>query len=217
MSSHPMDQMRALPLLARPNSTLISTSEGQVPVGPKKKTSAIALYPGNITSSTAVAEGRLGPTTPKKRCAKRDCKTKHCSCSCHSIVAIGQRFWAFKYSPLASYRQTCNNESCNARTSQYEFKLALSQLGIRWSVAIQLYITAESGSFSLRPGLTMERIVPYTSPGFEILWKTQHHLITLEEARNDLILLFRSDPSFKTHVDPSGTSYIEVRLSKNIW
>ncbi|KAL0941661.1 uncharacterized protein CTRU02_204424 [Colletotrichum truncatum] len=59
----------------------------------------------------------------------------------------------------------------------------------------------------------MERIVPYTSPGFEILLRCQNYLMTVNEARERLTELYRTDHSFVNHVDPSGKSYIEVLLT----
>jgi hypothetical protein len=65
-----------------------------------------------------------------------------------------------------------------------------------------------------RPAFEVERIVPYTSPGFEILWRCQIDLITVEEAQKSLVDLYHSDPTFKDHVDPAGKSYIEVSILK---
>ena len=67
-----------------------------------------------------------------------------------------------------------------------------------------------------RPAFEVERIVPYTSPGFETLWRCKEQLITIEEARDKLVDLYRSDPTFKNHVNPGGESYIEVGLLTRI-
>jgi hypothetical protein len=94
-----------------------------------------------------------------------------------------------------------------------KFSFALSPFGIRWSAIIQFHVLAAQGKFSLRPAFEVERIVPYTSPGFETLLKCENNLITFEEARDRLVDLYRSDPTFKNHVNPAGESYIEVGLS----
>jgi len=114
------------------------------------------------------------------------------------------------------FRQACDNKSCNATEYGGAFSFALSQLGIPWSAIIQFYVLAEPGKFLFRPAFEIERIVRYTSPGFEVLWRCKKNLITVEEARDRLIDLYRSDPTFKNHVNPIGMSYIEVRLSSEV-
>jgi hypothetical protein len=141
-----------------------------------------------------------------------NCAERYCSCSCHHTVRTTRRFWSLEYTPLDVFRQTCDNKSCNATKYGGTFSVALSQLGIRWSAIIQFHILAAPGKFLFRPAFEMERIVPYTSPGFETLWRCEQDLITVEEARDSLIDLYRSDPTFKNHVNPAGKSYIEVRL-----
>ncbi|EGU72957.1 hypothetical protein FOXB_16545 [Fusarium oxysporum f. sp. conglutinans Fo5176] len=89
---------------------------------------------------------------------------------------------------------------------------ALSQLGIRWATVVQFYIVTTSGRYSLRPSIEVERVMPYTSPGFEILWKLRNRMISFEDGREELIHLRRTDPTFPDHVDPSGKSYIENLL-----
>jgi hypothetical protein len=79
-------------------------------------------------------------------------------------------------------------------------------------MVIQLYYVTTSGKYSLRPSFDVERVMPYTSAGFEILWKIQEHIITFEEGREALVHLHRTDPTFPDHVDPNGKSYIEVWL-----
>lgn len=108
------------------------------------------------------------------------------------------------------FYQSCDTKSCNATKYGLAFRFALSQLGIRWSVDVKLQILTASGKLSLRPGLEVERIVPYTSPGFEILWNCKNGIITFEKARDGLVDLYRTDPTFKTHINPGGKSYIEV-------
>jgi hypothetical protein len=151
-------------------------------------------------------------TLPSKFRHQWNCAERHCSCSCHRTARTSRRFWALEYTPLDVFRQTCDSKSCNVTKYGGTFSLALSQLGIRWSAIIQFHILTAPGKFLFRPVFEVERIVPYTSPGFEILWRCQNDLITVEEARDRLVDLYRSDPTFKSHVGPDGKSYIEVRL-----
>jgi hypothetical protein len=150
---------------------------------------------------------------PPLRTRRRwNCAERHCSCCCHRTAKTAGRFWAFNYTPLDVFRQTCNNKSCNAINYGGAFSFALSPFGIWWSATIQFHVLAAQGKFSLRPPLELERIVPYTSPGFETLWRWENNLITFEEARDRLVNLKRSDRTFKNHVNPGGKSYIEVRI-----
>ncbi|WJG35726.1 uncharacterized protein FOBCDRAFT_186319, partial [Fusarium oxysporum Fo47] len=141
-----------------------------------------------------------------------DCLSRYCSCICHRTERTSRRFWALEHTPLAVFKQICDKESCNAVKYGGTFRFALSQFGVRWATVIQLYIVTTSGKYSLRSSFEVERVVPYTSPGFETLWKIREGIITFEEGRETLVHLHLTDPTFPNHVDPSGKSYIEVWL-----
>ncbi|KAK1976778.1 hypothetical protein LZ30DRAFT_602800 [Colletotrichum cereale] len=163
--------------------------------------------PGSFISMT----NSLGMVAPRARArARRSCLSRSCSCSCHRTERTSRRFWALEYTPPAVFRQTCDVPSCNAAKYGGTFRIALSQLGVRWAAAIQFYILAESGKFSMRPCFEMERIVSYTFPGFELIWRCKDGFIGFEEARNGLLELKRTDPTFPAHVNPDGKSHIEV-------
>ncbi|KAF5652102.1 nacht and ankyrin domain protein [Fusarium sp. NRRL 25303] len=121
-------------------------------------------------------------------------------------------FWALEYTLPPIFRQTCDRKSCNVVKYGGTFRFALSQLGIQRAAIIQLYIVTTSGRYSLRPIIDFERIVPYTSPGFVILWKLRNLMISFEKGREQLVHLHRTDSTFPNHVDPSGKSYIENLL-----
>jgi hypothetical protein len=166
----------------------------------------------NSSSQSKVDSHAVSCNLPPRVRRRWNCAERHCSCCCHRTAKTAGRFWAVKYTPLDVFRQTCNSKSCNATKYGGIFRFALSPLGIWWSANIQFHVLAAQGKFSLRPAFEVERIIPYTSPGFETLWKCKNHLITFEEARDRLVDLYRSDPTFKNHVNPGGKSYIEVRL-----
>jgi len=153
-----------------------------------------------------------GIIAPKPR-RRWNCAERQCSCSCHRTIRTTGRFVQFEYTPLDVFRQTCDQKSCNVTKYGGKFSFALSQFGIRWCAIIQFHVLAAPGKVLFRPAFEVERIVPYTSPGFEILWRCKHDLISVDEAQDRLVILYRSDPTFKNHVDPSGMSYIEVKLS----
>lgn len=164
-------------------------------------------YPSDKSKVESNATACIQPIKLRR---KWNCAERACSCSCHHTVRIGQRFWSLEYTPLYAFRQTCDNKFCSATKYGGTFRIALSQLGIRWSAVIQFHVLAAPGKFLFRPAFDVERIVPYTSPGFQIIWRCQRRLITHEEAHDSLINLYQSDPTFKDHVDPDGISYIEV-------
>lgn len=188
---------------------------------PKAQTSSLEdQQPGGLhqelESDPAVPITQAGTehrdiTNSLKPCLRWNCETRHCSCSCHNTCKVSSRFWALEYTPFTTRGRVCDNEMCGGTKYQVALRFALSQLGIRWLAALQLHVAVGAGSLSLRPSLVMQRIVPYTSPGFEILHRVQYDGMSFEEARNKLVDLCRSDPTFKDHVNPSGYSYIEVR------
>jgi hypothetical protein len=140
-----------------------------------------------------------------------NCAERACSCSCHHTIRTTKSFWLLEYTPPYIFRQNCDNKSCCATKYGGTLRLALSQLGIRWSAVVQFHILAAPGKFLFRPAFEVERIVQNTSPGFKTLWECQRHLITVEEARDRLVNLYHSDPTFKNHVNRNGKSYVEVR------
>ena len=164
-----------------------------------------------VAKSEELSSSSLVPYTPPRRVVRQDCATKACSCSCHRSSRISRRFWALDYTSLSPPSNKCDNPSCTASAYGFRLRVALSQLGIPWSVTIGLRFLAGIGSFSIQPALQVERVVKYTSPGFEIIWRLQHQLITADDACISFRLLAREDPTLKLHVDPSGSSYVEVR------
>lgn len=59
-------------------------------------------------------------------------------------------------------------------------------------------------------GPPTERIVKYTSPGFESLRRLERLDISFAAAQTRLVELYQSDSSFRHHRDPSGRSYLQV-------
>ncbi|KAL3294526.1 Ankyrin repeat-containing protein [Colletotrichum asianum] len=139
---------------------------------------------------------------------RQDCLSRSCCCQCHHSERASGRFWALDYSLMGIF-QTCNVEECNAAKYGVNVRLALTQLGIHRSVVIKVHFLSGLGSFSPSFSLQTDCTVPYTSPGFEVIWRCQNGMIKYEDARSRLIHLYQSDPSFRYHVNPAGKSYIE--------
>jgi hypothetical protein len=79
-----------------------------------------------------------------------------------------------------------------------------------WAVILGVDLTLEVGKFTLWPALQLQRVVKYTSPGFEILWKFSWELLGWDDAAAQFRELYRMDPTFCSQVDPSGRGYLEV-------
>ncbi|KAH9231744.1 hypothetical protein K456DRAFT_1773259 [Colletotrichum gloeosporioides 23] len=142
---------------------------------------------------------------------RQDCLSRSCCCQCHHSERASGRFWALDYSLMGIF-QTCNVEECNAAKYGANLRLALTRLGIHRSVVIKVHFLSRMGSFSPSFSLQTDCTVPYTSPGFEVIWRCQNGMIEYEDARKRLTDLYQSDPSFRYHVNPAGKSYIEVCL-----
>lgn len=140
------------------------------------------------------------------------CSVRHCCCSCHLTGNIFGRFWGLEYTPLSVLLRKCNNEWCTSRRVRCNIRLAFSKYGIPWAVTAGLDFISEAGGCAIRPALQMQKIVNYTSPGFEILWLCKNFQISLSEARMKFTELYRSDPSLKHHVNPAGKSYTQVEF-----
>jgi hypothetical protein len=197
------------------NQNHISSQLASSPERNSHATPPLLLASAPSSSNESKVESDAITSIPSSKLKRHwNCAERQCSCSCHYAARTKQRFWALEYTPLHVFQQACDNKSCNTTKYGGSFRIALSQLGIRWSAVIQFHILAAPGKFLFRPSFDVERIVPYTSSGFETLWRCKNNLITLEEARDKFVDLHRSDPTFKDHVDPGGESYIEVRLSR---
>ncbi|KAF6820638.1 hypothetical protein CMUS01_11527 [Colletotrichum musicola] len=139
-----------------------------------------------------------------------NCLSRACSCRCHRMVGAAGRFWSFEYTPWRS--QTCDKSTCDTIRSGGGFQISLSRLGFQVLLNLQLHILTTSGTRSLRPCLRIESTVPYTSTGFEIIWKCQNGLLSFPEAERMFLDLHRTDGNLKNHVNPGGESYIEELL-----
>ncbi|KAK1508815.1 hypothetical protein CABS01_08045 [Colletotrichum abscissum] len=196
--------------------TLVSQLHTLPPTGNPPEESASELAPASASdlSQSPTASVGIVPRREKLRAKHRgNCLLRPCSCVCHRTNRTTHRFWALEYTPWGALQQSCDLETCNTTRYGASVRLAFSQFGIRWAAVLEVYTITSAGRFSLRPNLEMEQIVPYTSPGFEIIWRCQTYSIGFEEASESLRQLYRADPQgFSRHVNPGGKSYIEEIL-----
>lgn len=148
---------------------------------------------------------------PRQRSA--DCALKHCHCSCHLIRRTSGRLWTIEYTPISMSSIACNNLHCTATRYRWSVQFSLTKYGIPFRMHSALEFVLGSGRYALRPALAIERVVKYTSPGFEALWCFRKGLISLSETMERFRELKRSDPSLRQHVHPGGRNYVEVGIA----
>ncbi|KAL4965008.1 ankyrin repeat domain-containing protein [Aspergillus stella-maris] len=138
-----------------------------------------------------------------------DCKPMHCYCSCHSQHRSSARFWTVEYTPLSAILSTCSNPKCTGTCYRWNLQLALSNYGIPLKIGTAITFFAGGRGLSLQPSLSIDRVVKYTSPGFETLWRFQRGLLSIGEFQDSFRKLKRSDPSINRHINPGGRTYVQ--------
>jgi len=184
---------------------------------------------------TQPGQATVESRTQYKRAALRDhimwrCNIKHCHCSCHSskaVVSLG--FWTVKHTPLSAILWDCDQSRCGARRYQLSVCVQLLWLGIPFALSVGgEFITGTSG-YSLRPSLQIQRVVENTSLGLEALERLRHWCFLIpifeEGTRNYAVKdakitfreLHRSDPTFRTHVNSQGHTYLQELIHWGAW
>ncbi|KAK4121634.1 hypothetical protein N657DRAFT_647819 [Parathielavia appendiculata] len=175
--------------------------------------SAISLERA-ITETTSVPERQTRRISRAKK--HQHCGPRHCDCLCHLTAKTSGRVWGLEYTPLSIFLKKPVTRKCCSSQFCLNLRLALSSYGIPLAIIAGLNITADAMGHTIRPVLKTERIVKYTSPGFETLVRSARGDISLAQAQAKFFELYRSDPTFKYHRDPSGQSYVQ-HLLKYPW
>lgn len=137
------------------------------------------------------------------------CGARRYDCSCH-LTGVSGRFWFLQYTSLSMFMGRPGGRASGCGCTGLRLRLALSKYGVPVAIVAGIGLMVDGSGFSLQPSLRVERIVKYTSPGFETIWRLKRGLVSLPEARTRFIELYRSDSSLRHHKDPSGNSYIKV-------
>ncbi|KAL4976301.1 hypothetical protein BDW66DRAFT_159847 [Aspergillus desertorum] len=127
-------------------------------------------------------------------------------------LTCSARFWAFEYTSPTTFFEKCSNTKCTASRYRWSLQFALSRYGIPFMVNAAVEFITGAGKYSLRPGLSIERVVKYTSPGFETLRRFQRGLLKLSEVQETFRELRRCDPSLNRHIHPGGRNYVQELL-----
>jgi hypothetical protein len=144
---------------------------------------------------------------------KTSCAVRLCHCSCHITENSRGRYWGLEYTPLSIILANCDNDKCDMKRVRCKFRLAFNRISLPWTLLIDFEFILGSGRYSLRPALSLKRVVNYTSPGFETLWRCRNHFTSLADAQNQLRNLDRLSSPLQQHVNPDGESYIQVSIS----
>jgi hypothetical protein len=145
-----------------------------------------ALTPPAIADSNTAHIIRSSPTSsalPRQKAF--DCTRAHCHCSCHMTRRSSDRFWFFEYSPMFLWSSSCSTSQCTATRYRWSLQFALSNYKIPFKVHTTLEFIAQAGMYSLRPALSVQRVVRYTSPGFETLWLSNKATYLFQKHRGD--------------------------------
>ncbi|KAK8087371.1 hypothetical protein PG994_002345 [Apiospora phragmitis] len=121
------------------------------------------------------------------------------------------RFWSFEYTPLSMVLEDCDFPNCNGRHYSVSLRVALSQLGLPWALALGFNFAKWATSYSMYPVLTPQATVRFTSPGFRLLFEISHGEVELAEGIRKFTEMYDQDRSMKHHVNPAGRGYIEAR------
>lgn len=184
--------------------------------------SSVMIANEQTQSSTSETQLSIAePPSPRTACAylepsprrprKTDCTVRHCHCSCHSVRRSSARFWAFEYTAPTTFSSKCSNPKCTAASYRWDLQFALSRYGIPLMVKAGVEFIAGSGMYLLRPALSTERVVKYTSDGFKALAQFERGLLTLPEVQQRFRDLSRHDASLNRHIHPGGRNYVQVR------
>lgn len=98
----------------------------------------------------------------------------------------------------------------NYRKRRFSTSLSFAQLGLLWRLQTSIIISWGSSGYSIAPELQLERLVKFTSPGFEILWSCEEGYIRWSTAEKELEKLFRLGEASPLDTDTMGVTWIEV-------
>ncbi|KAJ5219968.1 hypothetical protein N7468_009172 [Penicillium chermesinum] len=95
--------------------------------------------------------------------------------------------------------------------------VAFNKFSIPWALLLDFQFILGARKYSLRPALSLQRVVNYTSPGFETIWRCRKGLLPLSEAQDQLRRLNRSPSPLSQHINPAGDNYIRDLLCYGPW
>lgn len=98
----------------------------------------------------------------------------------------------------------------NYRKRRFSTSFSFAQLGLLWRLQTSITMWWGNGAYSIAPVLQLERLVKFTSPGFQILWSCEQGYICWSTAEKELERLFRMGQASPLDTDTRGRTWIEV-------
>ncbi|CEL00650.1 hypothetical protein ASPCAL00248 [Aspergillus calidoustus] len=165
---------------------------------------ASSISSPNAASNLSPATNPVS-TTQLSHLASASSRRKLVNCALHHL-------WGWEYSPLSTLSRPCDAPECTAKRYRWGLKFALTRYGVPFMVSTSLEFLWGAGKYSLRPALSLERVVNYTSPGFEALWHFANGNLSVLDTQQQFRELARCDPSLKDHIHPGGRNYVQELL-----
>ncbi|OBT62843.1 hypothetical protein VE03_07596 [Pseudogymnoascus sp. 23342-1-I1] len=100
----------------------------------------------------------------------------------------------------------------NYRKRRFSTSFSFAQLGLLWRLQTSITMSWGNGAYSIAPELQLERLVKFTSPGFQILWSCEQGYIRWSTAEKELEKLFRIGQASPLDTDTRGGTWIEKVL-----
>ncbi|CEO58358.1 hypothetical protein PMG11_03088 [Penicillium brasilianum] len=169
----------------------------------------------NVTSQEISAA--LSRPRDRRVMQKTSCAVRLCHCSCHMTENSRGRYWGLEYTPLSLILGHCDYDKCDMKRVQCRFRLAFNRIRVPWALLMDFESMLGSGKCSIRPALSLKRVVNYTSPGFEIMWRCENHLMPLADTLSQLRDLDKLPSPLQQHVNPDGENYVQALLCHGPW
>lgn len=217
MQNRPTHRSPDQNFLSLGNSSLESTSHDLSTVKEgKEQTTQVNVGTISELEPPAAIPGKTSVKSSRVAKASR-CGVRNCFCSCHLVQRTSGRFWGLQYTPVSVLFGNCNDKRCTTKRSQWNFRVALSKYGFPWAVIVGLEVISGTGRYAIQPTLRVSRVVPYTSPGFQIIWRWKTQQTTIAQAKAELSELHVKEPGFHLQVNPNGNDFIDVRSLTQTW
>jgi hypothetical protein len=168
-----------------------------------------ALATGTTSLSEPITT-RAWASTAAMFDSRTHCLKDRCICACHETTSSSGKFWSWNVSSPWALVRPCDRPSCQDRTFKARYHVSLSRLKIPWSVEFGFRVAYGLNGYSISSTLQPVRVVPFTSPGFVVLWKCRTHQIAWPEAKQSLQKLFDEGKASPLDVDPAGKTWLEV-------
>ncbi|KAK7893841.1 hypothetical protein LTR67_006542 [Exophiala xenobiotica] len=171
-----------------------------------------ALATGTTSLSEPITT-RAWASTAAMFDSRTHCLKDRCICACHETTSSSGKFWSWNVSSPWALVRPCDRPSCQDRTFKARYHVSLSRLKIPWSVEFGFRVAYGLNGYSISSTLQPVRVVPFTSPGFVVLWKCRTHQIAWPEAKQSLQKLFDEGKASPLDVDPAGKTWLEKILN----